>query len=185
MRRLRLGISTCALFLAGSVAGGLPFWISLGARGALDDFLRISFFEIPRWVTPAWGLPAPSFSKALFPIRDFPAFSPPFQPDGRPSMEKAAEVIETASGTGYHRFDWLHQTRGGDPRPCEIALTRISLGGQPHIFATMTDLRDRKREPPGRGRASPELAGGHTGANAAFPRPRRVPSCRGDSRILL
>ncbi|HKY91752.1 MAG TPA: PAS domain-containing protein, partial [Nevskiaceae bacterium] len=77
--------------------------------------------------------------------RDFPAFSPPTQPDGRPSMEKAGEVIDIAFDTGYHRFDWMHQTRGGEPRPCEIALTRVTLGGTPHIFATMTDLRDRKR----------------------------------------
>ena len=79
--------------------------------------------------------------------RDFPAFSPPFQPDGRPSMEKAAEVIETAFAKGFNRFDWMHQTRSGDPRPCEIALTRVELGGKPTIFATMTDLRERKRRP--------------------------------------
>ena len=75
MRRVRLGISTWALFLGGAVAGSLPFLLSLAVRGALDDFMRISFFEIPRWVTPAWGLPAPSVSKALFPVRDFPALS--------------------------------------------------------------------------------------------------------------
>ncbi len=78
--------------------------------------------------------------------RDFPAFSPPFQPDGRPSMEKAGEVIDAAFATGYHRFDWMHQTRAGDPRPCEIALTRIELGGEPHIFATMSDQRERREQ---------------------------------------
>ena len=77
--------------------------------------------------------------------RNFPAFSPPLQPDGRPSMEKAAEVIETAFTRGYNRFDWMHQTPDGAPRPCEIALTRVELGGRPTIFATMTDLRERVR----------------------------------------
>jgi two-component system sensor histidine kinase/response regulator len=77
--------------------------------------------------------------------RDFPAFSPPVQPDGRPSMEKAEEMIRTAFEKGYNRFDWMHQTRTGVPRPCEIALTRIELSGEPHIFATMSDLRERKR----------------------------------------
>ncbi len=77
--------------------------------------------------------------------RDFPAFSPPFQPDGRPSMEKAKEVIELAFERGYNRFDWMHQTRNGEPRPCEIALTRVRLGGRWHVFATMTDLRERVR----------------------------------------
>lgn len=78
--------------------------------------------------------------------RDFPAFSPPTQPDGRDSMEKAAEGIETAFQQGYNRFDWMHQTRAGDPRPCEIALTRVMLDGKPQIFATMTDLRERVRQ---------------------------------------
>nr|WP_293247040.1 response regulator [Panacagrimonas sp.] len=77
--------------------------------------------------------------------RDFPSFSPPLQPDGRDSMEKAAEVIATAFEHGFNRFDWMHQTRSGDPRPCEITLTRVELGGKPTIFATMTDLRERVR----------------------------------------
>jgi PAS domain S-box-containing protein len=77
--------------------------------------------------------------------RDFPAFSPPFQPDGCPSMQKAKEMIEIAFERGYNRFDWMHQTRDGQPRPCEIALTRVPLGGRPQIFATMTDLRERVR----------------------------------------
>ncbi|MGQ0697866.1 MAG: response regulator [Panacagrimonas sp.] len=77
--------------------------------------------------------------------RDFQKFSPPFQPDGRPSMEKAMEVIGVAFEQGYNRFDWMHQTRAGEARPCEIALTRVMLGGKPHLFATMTDLRERMR----------------------------------------
>jgi two-component system sensor histidine kinase/response regulator len=77
--------------------------------------------------------------------REFPAFSPPFQPDGRPSMEAAREMIERAFEQGYNRFDWMHQTYAGEPRPCEIALTRVELAGKPMIFATMSDLRERKR----------------------------------------
>lgn len=77
--------------------------------------------------------------------RDFPVFSPETQPDGRPSREKAEEVIERAFSEGYQRFDWMHQTRDGRLRPCEIALTRIELDGAPHLFATMTDLRERRR----------------------------------------
>ncbi|TDU31096.1 PAS domain S-box-containing protein [Panacagrimonas perspica] len=77
--------------------------------------------------------------------REFPKFSPPTQPDGRDSMEKAAEVIGVAFERGYNRFDWMHQTYSGEPRPCEIALTRVELGGKPTIFATMTDMRERLR----------------------------------------
>ncbi|WP_273453623.1 PAS domain-containing protein [Nevskia ramosa] len=77
--------------------------------------------------------------------RDFPSFSPPRQPDGRPSMEKAEEVIGLAFERGYNRFDWMHQTRAGELRPCEVALTRIQLGGKTQLFATMIDLRERTR----------------------------------------
>jgi len=77
--------------------------------------------------------------------RDFPAFSPPWQPDGRPSLETAKQMIDVAFERGYNRFDWMHQTRDGQPRPCEVALTRVRLGGRRQIFATMTDLRERVR----------------------------------------
>ncbi len=77
--------------------------------------------------------------------REFPSFSPPVQPDGQPSMPKAEAMIRAAFRDGYNRFDWWHQTRDGEPRPCEIALTRIDLGGEPMIFATMTDQRERLR----------------------------------------
>ncbi|WP_051278472.1 response regulator [Solimonas flava] len=77
--------------------------------------------------------------------RDFAAFSPALQPDGRPSMDKAMEMIDLAFARGYNRFDWMHQTRGGEPRPCEIALTRVELGGATQLFATMSDLRERVR----------------------------------------
>ncbi|WP_129779324.1 PAS domain-containing hybrid sensor histidine kinase/response regulator [Peristeroidobacter soli] len=77
--------------------------------------------------------------------RDFPSFSPPFQPDGSASMDKAREMISLAFERGYNRFDWMHKTRDGQLRPCEVALTRVQLGGKAQIFATMTDLRERVR----------------------------------------
>ncbi len=60
-------------------------------------------------------------------------------------MEKAKEMISLAFERGYNRFDWMHKTRDGQLRPCEVALTRVQLGGKPQIFATMTDLRERVR----------------------------------------
>ncbi|WP_293368187.1 response regulator [Nevskia sp.] len=77
--------------------------------------------------------------------RDFPSFSPPLQPDGSPSMDKAALMIRSAFDDGYRRFFWMHQTRSGELRPCEVALTRVELGATPFIFATMTDQRERLR----------------------------------------
>lgn len=78
--------------------------------------------------------------------RDFPAFSPALQPDGRASVPTAMAMIDKAFSEGYARFDWMHQTRDGEPRPCEVALTRVELDGKPQIFATMTDMRDRAEQ---------------------------------------
>jgi hypothetical protein len=70
LRRVRLGLAPLAVFLAAALLGSLPFLALLAFRGALDDFLQISFVELPRWVTPVWGLPAGSVWKAVWPIRD-------------------------------------------------------------------------------------------------------------------
>jgi hypothetical protein len=75
LRRLRLGLAACAHFWAGVLAGAFPFLVLLAARGVLGDFMRISFVELPRWVTPVWGLPAGDVWKALSPVRDVPAFA--------------------------------------------------------------------------------------------------------------
>jgi hypothetical protein len=39
--------------------------------------------------------------------------SPEVQPEGRPSAEKAKEMIETALREGAHFFEWTHQRRNG------------------------------------------------------------------------
>jgi hypothetical protein len=75
LRRFRVGIRPCALFLAAALLASLPWLILLWSRGVLGDFWRVSFVEIPQWATPAWGLPAGSFWKALRPVRDVSALA--------------------------------------------------------------------------------------------------------------
>lgn len=43
--------------------------------------------------------------------------SPPHQPDGRPSREKADEMIAIAMRQGSHRFEWVH-CAGPGVEPC-------------------------------------------------------------------
>ena len=52
-------------FVAGFLAGCLPFSIFLASRGAFGEFLRVSFVEIPTSITPTWGLPAPSLAETM------------------------------------------------------------------------------------------------------------------------
>jgi len=77
-------------------------------------------------------------------IEDFPLYSPEFQPDGRLSMEAAQMVIQQAFESGFERFEWMHQTKQGEPRPCEVTLVRIELSGKPNLFGTIHDLREQK-----------------------------------------
>jgi hypothetical protein len=45
------------------VTGLMLFQIA--ARGSAREFLRLSFFDLPRKILPEWGLPLPSFSQGL------------------------------------------------------------------------------------------------------------------------
>ena len=56
--------------------------------------------------------------------------SPEAQLDGRPSAEKAKEMIETAMREGSHLFEWTHKRLGGDDFPAMVLLTRMELDGQ-------------------------------------------------------
>lgn len=72
--------------------------------------------------------------------------SPPFQPDGRPSGEKADEAIRFALSNGSHRFEWLHQRADGELFPVEVLLTRITLQDKQVLYVVWRDITARKRD---------------------------------------
>lgn len=69
--------------------------------------------------------------------------SPPNQPDGRDSTEKAMEMIGVAMEKGTNIFEWNHINRQGDEFPCEIRLVRLP-GDQPRLRVTVTDITERQ-----------------------------------------
>ena len=71
--------------------------------------------------------------------------SPERQPDGRLSSEKAQEMIEVAMREGSHFFEWQHQRLGGQPFTADVLLTRMDLGNEPFMHATVRDITERKR----------------------------------------
>ena len=71
--------------------------------------------------------------------------SPEFQPDGRPSAEKAREMIETAMKEGSNCFEWQHKQLGGQEFPATVLLTRVELGDQVFLQATVRDVSEQKR----------------------------------------
>jgi len=71
--------------------------------------------------------------------------SPEFQPDGENSGEKALKMIEIAMTEGSHSFEWLHQRLDGTPFFAEVLLTRIDLGSEVFIQATVRDITNRRQ----------------------------------------
>ncbi|MFC1816888.1 ATP-binding protein, partial [Thermodesulfobacteriota bacterium] len=71
--------------------------------------------------------------------------SPERQPDGKPSDEKAKEMIETAMRHGSHFFEWAHCHSDGTPFPAEVLLTRMEQRGQVLLQATARDITERKQ----------------------------------------
>ncbi len=71
--------------------------------------------------------------------------SPPTQPDGSPSEEKAQELFRRALAGERLRFEWQHVSAQGDPLPVDVALTRVEWDGECSLLVTWYDLSDRKR----------------------------------------
>jgi PAS domain S-box-containing protein len=62
--------------------------------------------------------------------------SPEVQPDGKSSMEKAPEMIQTALDKGSHRFIWDHQRANGEIFPVEVLLTTIRNDDKQQVLHT-------------------------------------------------
>ena len=72
-------------------------------------------------------------------------FSPPTQPDGRRSEDKALEKINLALTEGAHLFEWEHRRRDGTAFMADVSLNRIDLDDQALIQAIVRDITDRKK----------------------------------------
>lgn len=70
--------------------------------------------------------------------------SPPTQPDGRDSTEKAMEKITEAMQGGTPVFEWTHRNAQGADIPCEVRLRRLP-GEHPRVLASVTEITERKR----------------------------------------
>ncbi len=82
--------------------------------------------------------------------------SPERQLDGQRSDARASEMMATAYREGYHRFEWLHRKRGGEPFPVEVSLTRIPYEGEDALFCIWRDISEQKANEEGLKRATAE-----------------------------
>ncbi|MFM7783627.1 MAG: PAS domain-containing protein, partial [Gammaproteobacteria bacterium] len=69
--------------------------------------------------------------------------SPEYQPDGRLSADKEAELLAEVMATGSAQFEWQHLRLDGTPFFAEVLLTAITLGGKPHVHVVWRDISDR------------------------------------------
>jgi PAS domain S-box-containing protein len=71
--------------------------------------------------------------------------SPPKQADGRPSAERAPELMAELLQKGSLRFEWLHQRADGEVFPVEVLLTTIEQRGRRLIHTVWRDITERER----------------------------------------
>jgi len=74
----------------------------------------------------------------------FYELSPEYQPNGKPSKERAIALINETFEKGFNQFEWMHQTLDGEPIPCEIILTRVKYKDDLSVVAYLRDLRGLK-----------------------------------------
>lgn len=71
--------------------------------------------------------------------------SPPFQPDGQPSASKSLMMIQQALEEGSLFFEWTHARTTGETFPATVLLTRVDLGKEFFLQATVRDITKRKQ----------------------------------------
>jgi len=74
-------------------------------------------------------------------IDRFYDLSPEYQPNGRLTVELAAEYIKKAFETGHLRFEWAHQSLTREPIPMEMTLVRIKHREKYIVAGYAKDLR--------------------------------------------
>ena len=122
-----------------------------------ETWHRVLFDESPdalmTLAPPSWTFTSGNAAAiALFGARDAADFtsrtpwqcSPPLQPDDRPSVDKALELLESALVRGSASYEWVYERRSGESFAASVRLARVALEGQPLLQATVRDETEFK-----------------------------------------
>lgn len=83
-------------------------------------------------------------SKSQFLNKPPSDLSPEFQPDGKPSKDKALEMMDLALKNGNHNFEWIHLTKDKKEIWVDVALTHIPMLGKNGLYTIWRNISDRK-----------------------------------------
>jgi len=72
--------------------------------------------------------------------------SPPLQPDGAPSAERAHAFIGQALEGKVPVFEWTHRDGSGREIVCEVRLVRLPSGNRRLVRGSIADISERKRD---------------------------------------
>src|SRR6187401_3267984 len=71
--------------------------------------------------------------------------SPPLQPDGTPSAEKTAKIIDIIQRQKTHLFEWMMRRLDGRDVPIEVSATAVLMGGKNIHVIVCRDISERKQ----------------------------------------
>jgi diguanylate cyclase (GGDEF)-like protein/PAS domain S-box-containing protein len=71
--------------------------------------------------------------------------SPPVQPDGAPSEQRARAYIQQALDGAVPVFEWAHYDGAGGEIMCEVRLVRLPSGNRRLVRGSIADISERKR----------------------------------------
>jgi len=96
-------------------------------------------------------LEANNGAAALLELRDrqeyidrFYELCPERQPGGGLSRDEVPKRLREVFSAGRTQFEWMHQTFGGEPIPCEVHFERARLGEKNVAIAHARDMREQK-----------------------------------------
>jgi PAS domain S-box-containing protein len=72
--------------------------------------------------------------------------SPEYQSDGQLSLDKAKEMIELAIKNGFNYFEWTHKQYQGSDFFATVSLTKVKIGNDTFIQATVRDITKEKEK---------------------------------------
>ena len=78
-------------------------------------------------------------------VEDYLRFSPTFQPDGTPSAQRHAQIVDQALEKGLADLEWVYIDADKNLIPCELRVTPIRVHQRRLLVVSVHDLRDQHK----------------------------------------